>query len=260
MTSNRKKHSTIFFISYTALFIAIIVIMTFTPIGYIKLPGLELTLMCIPVAVGAILLGPIEGLILGLSFGLSSFIQCFTGSAFGAALLSINPFLCAVTCILPRTIMGLLTGLIFKGLKKLTSFIKVDDGRNIHVVRTFHILIHAVANISAALLNTLLFMGTLCLCFYNTDYIQEMVSSLGANNVFMFCVLFVGIQGLIEACINLSVGTIITSSLERLVYKTLTVTSFSKKKIVQASPIKEKEEDLKSQKDPKTLLNNTENN
>lgn len=260
MTSNRKKHSTVFFISYTALFIAIIVIMTFTPIGYIKLPGLELTLMCIPVAVGAILLGPIEGLILGLSFGLSSFIQCFTGSPFGAALLSINPFLCAVTCILPRTIMGLLTGLIFKGLKKVSKRFMNNEERSIHVKRIINILIHAASNISAALLNTLLFMGTLCLCFYNTDYIQGMVSSLGANNVFMFCVLFVGIQGLIEACINLSVGTIITSSLERLVYKTLGLISFSKKKIVQASPISEKEEDLKSQKDPKILLNNTENN
>lgn len=44
-----------------ALLIAIILLMAFTPIGYIKTLGLEITLIVVPVAVGAILLGPMSG-------------------------------------------------------------------------------------------------------------------------------------------------------------------------------------------------------
>ena len=48
-----------------AAMIAIIIIMAFTPLGYIKLPGLTITFLTIPVAVGAIILGPVGGLICG---------------------------------------------------------------------------------------------------------------------------------------------------------------------------------------------------
>ena len=75
-----------------ALLIAIILLMAFTPIGYIKTMGLEITLIVIPVAVGAVTLGPAAGAILGGVFGLTSFIQCFGMSAFGSMLLGINPF------------------------------------------------------------------------------------------------------------------------------------------------------------------------
>ena len=38
--------------------------------------GLEITLIVIPVAVGAVTLGPAAGAILGGVFGITSFIQC----------------------------------------------------------------------------------------------------------------------------------------------------------------------------------------
>ena len=41
-----------------ALLVAIILLMAFTPIGYIKTAGLEITLIVVPVAVGAVTLGP----------------------------------------------------------------------------------------------------------------------------------------------------------------------------------------------------------
>ena len=76
-----------------ALLIAIIALMAFTPIGFIRTPGLEITLIGIPVVVGAVLLGPAGGAILGAAFGLCSFLQCFGLSLFGATLLAINPLL-----------------------------------------------------------------------------------------------------------------------------------------------------------------------
>ena len=48
-----------------ALFTAIILLLAFTPIGYIKLPtGLSITIIGIPVIIGAITLGPVGGAIL----------------------------------------------------------------------------------------------------------------------------------------------------------------------------------------------------
>ena len=86
----KKKMNTTYMVELAVL-IAIILIMAFTPIGYIRTLGLEITLIVVPVAVGAVTLGPMAGLILGTIFGITSFIQCFGMSAFGVMLLSINP-------------------------------------------------------------------------------------------------------------------------------------------------------------------------
>lgn len=52
----------------TALFIAIIVVMTFVPnVGYINLIIIKATLLHVPVIVGSIVLGPKIGAVLGLS-------------------------------------------------------------------------------------------------------------------------------------------------------------------------------------------------
>ena len=75
---------------YMAILIAIILVMAFTPLGYLKTAGIEITFIQVPVIVGAILMGPAAGAILGGVFGFTSFIQCFGLSAFGAALLEIN--------------------------------------------------------------------------------------------------------------------------------------------------------------------------
>ena len=45
------------------------------------------------VVIGAIILGPTAGAILGGVFGITSFIQCFGISAFGTLLFGINPVL-----------------------------------------------------------------------------------------------------------------------------------------------------------------------
>lgn len=74
-----------------AILIAVMLILAFTPLGYLKVGAIEITFMTIPVVVGAIILGPAAGAVLGGVFGLTSFIQCFGMSAFGAAHLA-QPF------------------------------------------------------------------------------------------------------------------------------------------------------------------------
>ena len=71
-----------------AILIAVVLIMAFTPLGYLKTVGLEISLITIPVAIGAMVIGPLAGAVLGAVFGLTSFYQCFGMSQFGAMLLS----------------------------------------------------------------------------------------------------------------------------------------------------------------------------
>ena len=88
-----------------AILTAIILLMAFTPIGYLHFGIIEITLIMIPVIIGAIVLGPGAGAFLGGMFGLTSFIQCFGMSGFGAALLSIQPVLTFLVCMIPRILM-----------------------------------------------------------------------------------------------------------------------------------------------------------
>ena len=178
-----------------ALLIAIILIMAFTPIGYIKTFGLEITLIVVPVAVGAVVLGPTAGAILGGVFGLTSFIQCFGMSAFGAMLLSINPAGTFVVCFVTRLVMGWLTGLIAQGLKK----VKALKGASVFI-----------ANLCCPLLNTLLFMTTL---------IQGLAKNMKVANPFAFVIAFVGVNGLVEAAACFVVGSAITKALQHSVNK-----------------------------------------
>ena len=69
-----------------AILIAIIALMAFTPIGFIKTAGLEIQLIMIPVVIGAMLFGPLAGAVCGGAFGVLSFIQCFGMSQFGVML------------------------------------------------------------------------------------------------------------------------------------------------------------------------------
>ena len=195
-----QKADTVYMVEM-ALLIAVILIMAFTPIGYIRTLGLEITLIVVPVAVGAVTLGPAAGAALGAVFGITSFIQCFGMSPFGAALLGINPIYTLIVCVLPRTLMGWLTGLVYKG------FIKCGPLKKGAL---------ALANLCCPLLNTFFFMGTLVLFFYQTDYIQGIAAGLGAGNVLMFIVLFVGLNGLVEAAACFVAGSAVSQALKRV--------------------------------------------
>ncbi|MBH1940453.1 ECF transporter S component [Mobilitalea sibirica] len=181
------------------LFTSIIVLMAFTPIGYIKTLGLEIALIAVPVAVGAIVMGPVSGAILGGVFGITSFIQCFGLSPFGVALLAINPVGTFIVTIIPRILMGWITGLIFVALRKNEKTKSIS---------------YAVASIASPLLNTIFFMGALVLFFYNTEYIQGIAEGLGTNNVFAFIIALVGGNILVEAVACLILGTATSKAID----------------------------------------------
>lgn len=181
-----------------ALFTALIIIMSVTPLGYLRIGTIEISFLMLPVAVGGILLGPWYGAALGAVFGITSFIQCFGASPFGAALLGINPFYTAITCLVPRILAGLIPVLIFKAL------IKIDKTK---------IVSFGAASLLSALLNTVFFVGSVILFFWNTDHIRGIAQTFGSENVLAFGAAFAGVNALFEAAACLVLGTAVGKAL-----------------------------------------------
>lgn len=69
-----KKHDTRWMVS-VALMAAIVIVLANTPLGMIQLPIIKATTVHIPVILGAILLGPGAGAILGAVFGIRSLVS-----------------------------------------------------------------------------------------------------------------------------------------------------------------------------------------
>lgn len=69
-----KKHDTRWMVS-VALMAAIVIVLVNTPLGMIQLPIIKATTVHIPVILGAILLGPGAGAILGAVFGICSLVS-----------------------------------------------------------------------------------------------------------------------------------------------------------------------------------------
>ena len=205
MKHNNKR---LLYMTELAVLIAILLVLEITGLGMFKTFGLELTILQIPVIIGAIVLGPSGGAAMGAVFGLISFWECFGKSTFGVTLMSINPFLTFIVCVPTRILMGWLCGLIFKGMHSKLGQTKANFAS------------YVTASLGGALLNTFFFMSALCLCFYQTDYIQGFVSALGSDNVFMFVILFVGVQGLVEALLCATVGSVVSKGVRKGLHKT----------------------------------------
>ena len=194
---NMKKSKTLK-LAQLALLVAVVLVMAYTPLGYLRTLGLEISFLMIPVTIGAIVLGPVEGAILGLVFGLTSFATCFGSSPFGAALLAINPVFTFVTCVVARVLAGYLAGIVFKVVKKLKFS-------------------YEIACLAGPLLNTLFFMGCLVFFFYNTEFIQNLAVTLGTANPFAFVIAFVGLQGVVEAVACFVIATVISRNVHKFV-------------------------------------------
>lgn len=148
-------------LTQTAILSAVIIMMAFVPfLGYIHLGPLSATTLVIPVAIGAAVIGPGAGAFLGFIFGATSYVQCFGLDAFGTTLNEINPFFTLLMCFVPRILMGLLTGLIYKAVSKASPLAGA-----------------ITCSIAAPALNTVMFVGALMLFFGKSDYIMSFGNS-----------------------------------------------------------------------------------
>lgn len=150
---------------FTAVLVAILLLMCVTPIGYLRVGAVSITFLVIPVVIGAVLFGPTVGLVLGTVFGATSFMQCFGllsyygVDAFGAACFSINPAGTIVMCFVPRMLFGVITAYLYRLFKKL--FVRFDK-QNIAAL--------AVSSVLGTLLHTVMFVTAFVIFFRNADF------------------------------------------------------------------------------------------
>lgn len=180
-----KNRTNVRWLTQLALLVAILLVMNYTPLGYLQVGPLSASLLSVPVAIGAMTMGPLAGTILGAAFGITSFLQAMEGkSLLSAAMFNASPVGTFVVCVVSRVLVGLCTALLFKALRKLLP--KQEK------------FCCFAGGLLTAVLNTVFFMGALVLLFYDLPYVQELAQGMGATNVLMFVVMFVGVQAVIE--------------------------------------------------------------
>lgn len=174
-----------------ALLIAIIIILTFTPLGYLVIGPIAATTIQMPVIIGAVILGPTSGLVLGIAFGVSAIAKVLMmpgADLFASTILNYNFFLYAVIAIVPRALMGLLAGLLAAGFRKSPL------GRG-----NTRIVAYGITGFVGSMMNTVFYLGSLWMLaseivaqFYSID-----VSGVG--NMVMGVAVTAGIP---EACVS----------------------------------------------------------
>lgn len=194
---NKAKKTNLVYLCELALLIAVELVMKLLGLGSVPVGPLYMSFLTVPIAVGAILMGPIAGAVLGAVFGAVSFYDALTGvSVMTGTFFQISPLKTLVLCVGTRMLMGLCCGILFK------LFHLID--------RKQERICYFLGALSAPLLNTLFFMGYIVLVFYQTEYIQNLAGNLGAGNPIAFVIMLVGLQGLIEAVVCAFVGGSIT--------------------------------------------------
>jgi len=117
------------------------IILSVTPLGFLPMPtGVSLTTMHIPVIIGAVLEGPVVGVVIGFIFGVFSLLRAAIAPQGPADVWFVNP----LVSIVPRLFIGLAAWLIYRALRKL------------HDVPAI-----IAAGIAGSLTNTVLVLGVL---------------------------------------------------------------------------------------------------
>ena len=206
---NRKKMDTRY-MATLAMFCGILLVMGATGIGFIPLPVIKATTMHIPVILGAVLLGPAAGAVLGGVFGLCS-IWANTTSP-GLLAFAFSPFMTteglpgvlkslwiALGC---RILLGVIAGWLWKGLKRVLK----QDYLALPVTA-------AIATIS----HTILVMGSIYLLLAQ-QYAQA--KNVAITAVFGLVMGTVTASGIPEAIIAAVLVTVIGKALLHLMART----------------------------------------
>lgn len=178
----------------TGLFAAIILIMAFTPLGYIPIGVIRATIIQIPVILGALFCGPKKGAFLGFIFGFTScmgstVMPSITSFIFSPAVAAsqigpIGAVYSTLICFGPRILVGILPYFVYKGLSRLCKVKAVN---------------FAVTGVAGSLTNTLLVMGLISL-FYKEAYAQAM--GVSATAILGIIGTTICVNGVIEAILS----------------------------------------------------------
>lgn len=192
----RKQKQQILYLVQLALLTAVIMALHFSGVA-IPAFGTKISLVLIPIALGAMLLGPAAGAILGFIYGATVFVSLgvmhmdpFTGFLFDN-----TPVMAVLICTVKTTAAGLVAGWVYRALSKKSVWLAVFVAAAL--VPTI--------NTGVFVLGCFIIMGTI------NDYIASQGG--GFTAVYFILILCAGINYLLELAINL----IFSPALERLV-------------------------------------------
>lgn len=152
---------------FTALFMGIVFMLGLWPnLGFIAIGPISVTIIHIPVIIGAIFLGSTSGLLIGLAFGVGSFFNSMSSGVLFAPVFA-NP----LVSILPRAIFGYITYYIYKLVRTLFKNETVSYGVSAGVATLAH----------AAMVVPLLFYFGL-----NHESIAGAIQTVYQGKVFLF--------------------------------------------------------------------------
>jgi uncharacterized membrane protein len=193
-TNRRKQKDTILYLVQLAILTAVIMVLHFSGAA-IPAFGTKISLTLIPIALGAMILGPTAGGILGFIYGLTVYISLgvLHMDAFTGILFDNNPIMTFLICTVKTTAAGILGGLTYRVLRKKNDLLAVF--------------------ITAALvptINTGVFVLG-CFMIYNT--ISQVAAEAGYSAVYFILIVCAGINYLLEMAVNL----ILAPALERVI-------------------------------------------
>ncbi len=158
----------------TAILMAVVVVLQLLG-QFIKFGPVSVSLVLLPIVVGAAVYGPGAGALLGATFSVVVLLQPDTAFFYGLSTMGT-----VVTVLVKGTLAGWLSGLVFKAFAKKNTYLAV-----------------ALAAIVCPIVNTLIFFAGCHLFFY------EGLASTGIENVTMYVVtVFIGFNFIAEFVVN----------------------------------------------------------
>ena len=168
-----------------ALFTAIVVVLQFLG-AFVRFGPFSISLVLIPIVVGAALYGPGAGAWLGFVFGM---VVLLSGDA--AAFLAVNPLGTVLTVLVKGALAGLCAGLVYRALEKLGGWLAV-----------------IFAAVAAPVVNTGIFLVGCVLFFMPT--ITEWATGMGFPSVGNYMIFgLVGANFLFELLFNIVLSPVI---------------------------------------------------
>ncbi len=195
----RKRNQQLLYMVELAILTAVVLVLQTAGI-VIKIPilGTPVSLVLVPIALGAMVLGPGAGAFLGLVFGLQVYITCgvMGTDPFTAFLFNNNPIMTALICLVKSTLAGFLAGYVYRLVSKKNELLAVFLAA----------AVTPVVNTGIFILGCLIILDTLTAFAASIDY-----GNSALHFIFITCA---GINFVFEFAVNL----LLAPALQRIVH------------------------------------------
>ena len=111
-------------VAYLGVLLALVVVLQIFG-QYIRIGATPLSLVLVPIALGAMLLGVWAGTFLGFAFGMVTLIQGLISDPFTSFLFANSPVMTVLICLVKGTMAGLVPALLYKALRGKKSLVAV---------------------------------------------------------------------------------------------------------------------------------------